>query len=144
MSSTPALEQAFGKYLVVDGEYIWKYTHKAFDFSVLGNTPITYPIEWASSKIPGYAIRATVPNFHGLTAFVVMSSVAARFFTPQISGIGATPRRRAGRVPHRPRRNVQPDHARAISAVEARTVGRLQLALRQRAGGRSGAVLGEP
>ena len=52
------LSQAFGKYLVLDGEYIWKYTHNAFDFSVLGNTPITYPIEWASSKIPGYAIRA--------------------------------------------------------------------------------------
>ncbi len=85
------MEQAFGKYLVVDGEYIWKYTHKAFDFSVLGNTPITYPIEWASSKIPGYAIRATVPNYHGFTAYVVMSSVAARFFTPQVSGIGATP-----------------------------------------------------
>ncbi|MGA2716285.1 MAG: TonB-dependent receptor, partial [Bryobacteraceae bacterium] len=85
------LSQAFGKYLVVDGEYIWKYTHKAFDFSVLGNTPITYPIEWQSSKIPGYAIRATVPNFHGLTAFVVMSSVAARFFGPQVAGIGAGP-----------------------------------------------------
>jgi Carboxypeptidase regulatory-like domain len=85
------LEQAFGKYLVVDGEYIWKYTHKAFDFSVLGNTPITYPIEWNSSKIPGYAIRASVPDFHGFTAFVVMSSVAARFFTPQVSGIGSTP-----------------------------------------------------
>ncbi|MGB7283385.1 MAG: hypothetical protein WBE13_14065, partial [Candidatus Acidiferrum sp.] len=85
------LEQAFGKYLVVDGEYIWKYTHKAFDFSVLGNTPITYPIEWDSSKIPGYAIRASVPDTHGFTAFVVMSSVAARFFTPQVSGIGATP-----------------------------------------------------
>jgi hypothetical protein len=85
------LEQAFGKYLVIDGEYIWKYTHKAFDFSVLGDTPITYPIEWDRSKIPGYAIRATVPNFHGFTAFVVMSSVAARFFTPQVSGIGATP-----------------------------------------------------
>jgi hypothetical protein len=84
-------EQAFKKYLVIDAEYIWKYTHEAFDFSVLGNTPITYPIEWASSKIPGYAIRASVPDFHGFTAFVVMSSVAARFFTPQISGIGATP-----------------------------------------------------
>ncbi|MGC2388992.1 MAG: hypothetical protein WA621_06310, partial [Candidatus Acidiferrum sp.] len=84
-------EQAFKKYLVIDAEYIWKYTHEAFDFSVLGNTPITYPIEWASSKIPGYAIRASVPDFHGLTAFVVMSSVQARFITPQVSGIGATP-----------------------------------------------------
>jgi hypothetical protein len=85
------LEQAFGKYLVIDGEYIWKYTTRAFDFSVLGDTPITYPIEWSRSKIPGYAIRASVPNFHGLTAYAVTSSVAARFFGPQISGIGATP-----------------------------------------------------
>jgi len=85
------LSQAFGRFLVIDGEYIWKYTHNAFDFSVLGATPITYPIEWASSKIPGYAIRASMPNFHGLTAYAVTSSVAARFFGPQISGIGAVP-----------------------------------------------------
>jgi hypothetical protein len=85
------LSQAFGRFLVFDGEYIWKYTHKAFDFSVLGATPITYPIEWESSKIPGYALRLSMPNFHGLTAYIVTSSVAARFFGPQISGIGATP-----------------------------------------------------
>ena len=88
------LEQAFGKYLVIDGEYIWKYTTRAFDFSVLANTPIFYPIEWASSKIPGYAIRASVLNFHGVTAFVVMSSVAARFLGPsqRLSGTrGAAP-----------------------------------------------------
>jgi hypothetical protein len=84
-------EQAFGKYFVLDAEYIWKYSSKAYDFSVLGYTPITYPIEWAKSKIPGYTIRGSLPNFHGLTAFVVMSSVAARFFGPQVSGIGVTP-----------------------------------------------------
>jgi hypothetical protein len=85
------LQQAFGRYFVLDGEYIWKYTHNAYDFSVLGNTPITFPIEWHNSKIPGFAVRATVPNYHGLTAFIVMSSVAARFFTPQVSGAGANP-----------------------------------------------------
>jgi hypothetical protein len=85
------IQQAFGRFLVVDAEYIWKYTHEAFDFSVLGNTPITYPIEWQASKIPGFAIRATVPNYHGLTAYVVMSSVAARFFGPQVAGIGSAP-----------------------------------------------------
>ncbi len=85
------LEQAFGRFFVLDAEYIWKYTHEAYDFSVLGNTPITFPIEWARSKIPGFAIRGTMPNYKGLTAYVVMSSVAARFFEPQISGIGATP-----------------------------------------------------
>ncbi len=85
------VEQAFGHYFVVDAEYIWKYTHKAYDFSVLGNTPITFPIEWNNSKIPGYAIRGSMPNFHGLSAYIVMSHVAARFFTPQVSGIGAVP-----------------------------------------------------
>jgi hypothetical protein len=85
------LQQAFGKFLVVDGEYISKYTNRAYDFSVLGATPITFPIEWNKSKIPGYAIRASMPDFHGLSALVVMSSVAARFFTPQIGGVGSVP-----------------------------------------------------
>jgi Carboxypeptidase regulatory-like domain/TonB-dependent Receptor Plug Domain len=84
------LQQAIGRYAVVSGDYIWKYTHNAYDFSVLGATPITFPIGWASSKIPGYAIRVSVPDYHGLTALVVMSSVAARFFPPQTSGLGTT------------------------------------------------------
>src|SRR5207344_1611806 len=49
-----------------------------------------------NSKIPGYTIRATVPEFHGFTALVVMSSVAARFFQPQMSGIGVTPAGQGG------------------------------------------------
>jgi hypothetical protein len=89
-------QQAFGKYLVVDAEYIWKYTHYGYDFSVFGNTPIFFPVEWHNSKIPGYAIRASVPEFHGFTALVVMSSVAARFFQPQVSGIGVTPAGQGG------------------------------------------------
>src|SRR5579863_7302510 len=84
------LQQAFGKYLVVDGEYIWKYTHNAYDFSVLGNTPITFPIDWHNSKIPGFLLRASVPNWHGFSALVVMSSVAARYFPPQVGGLGVT------------------------------------------------------
>jgi hypothetical protein len=84
------LQQAFGKKLVFSGEYIWKYTHNAFDFSVLGNTPITFPIDWHNSKIPGYALRADVPQVHGFSAYLVASSVAARFFPPQVAGAGAT------------------------------------------------------
>jgi hypothetical protein len=85
------LQQAFGRYVVFSGEYIWKYTHNAYDFSVLGNTPITFPIEWDRSKIPGFAGRVSVPNYHGFSALMVFSSVAARFFTPQIGGAGAVP-----------------------------------------------------
>jgi len=80
-------QQAFGKYFVLDGEYIWKYTHDGYDFNVFGTTPITLPIEWHNSKIPGFTIRGTVPNYHGLSAFVVMSHVSARFFPPTIAGI---------------------------------------------------------
>ena len=84
------LQQAFGKHFVFSGDYIWKYTHNAFDFSVLGNTPITFPIDWHNSKIPGVAARLDVPTVHGFSAYAVMSSVAARFFPPQVSGAGAT------------------------------------------------------
>ena len=84
------LQQALGKRVIVSGEYIWKYTHNAFDFSVLGNTPITFPIDWHNSKIPGYALHVEVPEFHNFSAYSVMSSVAARFFPPQVAGAGAT------------------------------------------------------
>jgi len=84
------LQQAAGKNFVFSGDYIWKYTHNAFDFSTLGNTPITFPIDWHNSKIPGFEGRVDVPNFHDLSAFVVASSVAARFFPPQVAGAGAT------------------------------------------------------
>ncbi|HME32648.1 MAG TPA: hypothetical protein VKG65_07860, partial [Terriglobales bacterium] len=84
------LQQAFGRFLVVDGEYIWKYTHTGYDFSILGNTPIFFPIGWVSSKIPGWALRASMPVNHGFSALVVMSSVAARFFPPQTGGLGVT------------------------------------------------------
>ncbi|HZC21836.1 MAG TPA: TonB-dependent receptor plug domain-containing protein, partial [Candidatus Binatia bacterium] len=89
-------EQAFGKYLVFSGEWITKYTHNGYDFSVLGNTPITFPIEWHNSKIPGYAGRINVPEIHGFQALMVFSSVAARFFQPQVGGAGATVATAAG------------------------------------------------
>jgi hypothetical protein len=85
------VQQAFGRYMVFSGEYIWKYTHDGYDFSILGNTPITFPVEWERSKIPGYAGRVSVPDFHGFSALAVFSSVAARFFTPQVGGAGAVP-----------------------------------------------------
>jgi hypothetical protein len=83
-------QQALGKFVVIDGEYIWNYTHTAWDFSVLGNTPIFFPIGWHNSKIPGWALRASVPVYHGFSALAVMSSVAARFFPPQTGGLGVT------------------------------------------------------
>jgi len=76
---------------VVDGEYVWKDTHNAYDFGVVGASPIYFPIEWSKSKIPGWDLRASVPNYHGFSAFVVASSVAARFFLPQVAGVPIVP-----------------------------------------------------
>src|ERR1700730_6511499 len=84
------LQQALGRFAVVSGDYVWKYTHTGYDFSILAATPIFFPVAWHNSKIPGYAIRVSVPEFPGFTALVVMSSVAARFFPPQTSGLGTT------------------------------------------------------
>jgi hypothetical protein len=84
------LQQAFGKYLVFSGDYVWKYTHNGYDFSILGNTPIFFPIAWHNSKISGVTGRVSVPNFHGFTALMVFSSVNSRFFPPQIGGLGVT------------------------------------------------------
>ncbi len=84
------VQQVLGPHFVVSGEYIWKYTNNGYDFSVLGYTPITFPVEWDKSKIPGFALRANVTPMHGFSAYVVMSSVAARFFPPQVGGAGAT------------------------------------------------------
>jgi len=83
-------QQAFGKFLVVDADYLWKYTHNAYDFSTFGNTPIFFPIAWKSSKIDGPSIRVSLPNYHGLTAFAVLAHVRARYFPPQVGGLGAT------------------------------------------------------
>jgi hypothetical protein len=85
------LQQSLSKYAVLSADYSWKYTHNAFDFSVLGATPITFPIGWHSSKIPGFDGRLDIPGIHNFSAQVVFSSVAARFFTPQTSGLGTVP-----------------------------------------------------
>ena len=84
------LQQAFGNHLVISGDYIWKYTRNAYDFSIFANTPIFFPIEWHNSKIPGFIVRANVPQTHNFSAYMVMSSVAARFFNPQVGGVGTT------------------------------------------------------
>ena len=93
-------EQAFGKFMVIDAEYLWKYTHNGYDFSDLLNTPIFFPIAWHNSKIGGPVARISVPNFHGFTAFMVLGHAFARFFEPQVGGLGSTPGNAVFRIDH--------------------------------------------
>ena len=94
------LEQAFKKYLVIDAEYIWKYTHNGFDFGVVAASPLAFPLDWHNSKIPGYAVRVSVPEQHGFTALMVMSGVAARYFPPQVGGVPFLPAPGVFRIDH--------------------------------------------
>lgn len=80
-------QQAFGRYLVVDGEYFWKHTRNGYDFNTLGDTPIAFPIAWNKSKIDGFSLRVSIPEFHGIRAFTVMGHTNARFFNPEVGGL---------------------------------------------------------
>jgi hypothetical protein len=80
-------EQGAGKHLVINGEYFWKYTDRDFDFDVLLNTPLAFPIQWEKSKIDGFAIKLTVPETHGISAYSVLGHTRSRFFGPEVGGI---------------------------------------------------------
>ena len=108
------LQQAFGKHLVLSGDYIWKYTHNAFDFSVLGNTPITFPIDWHNSKIPGFDFART---FRISTVSLPLSSCLRLRPVSSLRRSRVQARLLLGGIsfPHRPRRTIQRDHPSAVS-----------------------------
>ena len=81
------LAQAFGRYLSLDADYFWKFTHNAFDFDSLFLTPITFPIGWRKSKIDGLALRLTMADLYGFSAYSVMGHTRSRFFGPEIGGL---------------------------------------------------------
>jgi hypothetical protein len=81
------LEQSFGKLLVVNAEYSWKFTRGDYDFDVLFNTPVYFPIQWQKSKIDGFAIKVSVPERHGFSAYSVLGHTRSRFFGPETGGL---------------------------------------------------------
>jgi hypothetical protein len=81
------LQQGFGKLLVFDINYFNKRTTNAYDFNVILNTPITFPISWDRSKIDGISARINLTDYHGLTAFFVAGHTRARFFPPESGGL---------------------------------------------------------
>ncbi len=80
-------EQGFGKHVVVNGEYFWKYTDRDFDFDTVLNTPLAFPIQWQKSKIDGFGIKISVPQTHGISAYSVLGHTRSRFFGPEVGGI---------------------------------------------------------
>src|SRR3989442_3921927 len=80
-------QQSVGKLLVLDVDYFNKRTTNAYDFNVILNSPIAFPISWNKSKIDGLSFRANVTNYKGFSAFVVAGHTRARFFPPETGGL---------------------------------------------------------
>ena len=81
------LQQSFGRWLVVDADYFWKYTTNGYDFDTLFNTPIHFPISWNKSKLDGVAVRISTPNLHGFQWYTTMGHSRARYFPPENGGL---------------------------------------------------------
>ena len=80
-------EQGFGRHLIVNGEYFWKYTDRDYDFDVLLNSPLAFPIQWRKSKIDGFGIKVNFPEYKGVSAYSVLGHTRSRFFGPETGGI---------------------------------------------------------
>ncbi|HEY4359601.1 MAG TPA: TonB-dependent receptor [Bryobacteraceae bacterium] len=80
-------QQAVGKIFLIDADYFWKYTHNAYDFSTLLNTPITFPIAWHNSKLDGVTGRVSTTNLHGFQAYWTFGHTRARYYPPETGGL---------------------------------------------------------
>src|SRR5450432_3316197 len=83
------LQQAFGRYLLLDADYFWKYTNNAYDFSTLLNTTLTFPISWNKSKLDGVTGRLSTTNLRGFQAYWTFGHTRARYFFPEAGGLVA-------------------------------------------------------
>jgi hypothetical protein len=81
------MQQAIGRYVVLDFDYFNKRTNNAYDFNVLLNTSVAFPISWQKSKLDGASMRINLTNYKGLTAFMVAGHTRARFFPPETGGL---------------------------------------------------------
>ena len=81
------LQQAIGRYIVLDLDYFNKRTNNAYDFNALLNTSVAFPISWQKSKLDGASFKFNLTNYKGLTAFTVAGHTRARFFPPETGGL---------------------------------------------------------
>jgi carboxypeptidase family protein len=81
------IQQGIGRYIIIDADYFWKYTTNAYDFNVILNSPIAFPISWSKSKLDGVAVRVSLAEYKGLSAFFVAGHTRARYFPPESGGL---------------------------------------------------------
>ena len=85
------LQQGIGQWVVADVGYFNKRTDNAYDFNVLFNTPIFFPVAWDHSKIDGFTGKVNLVAHGGFSAFVVMAHTNAIYSPPGVGGVLLAP-----------------------------------------------------
>ncbi|HTN50271.1 MAG TPA: hypothetical protein VMK32_12645, partial [Burkholderiaceae bacterium] len=71
----------------LDADYFWKLTDGPYDFDVILNTPLTFPVQFRKSKIDGGLVRVTLPEIHGFQVYSTLSHTGSRLFGPELGGL---------------------------------------------------------
>lgn len=85
------IQQSIGGWIVADIGYFNKHTDNAYDFNVLFNTPIFFPVAWDHSRIDGFTGRVNLVEHGGFSAFMVMAHTNAIYSPPGAGGVLLTP-----------------------------------------------------
>ena len=80
-------QQTAGRWFVVDFGYFNKHTTNAYDFGVLFDTPIAFPIAWDHSRLNGFTGRVNLLQHGGFSGFLVFAHTNAIFSPPAAGGI---------------------------------------------------------
>jgi hypothetical protein len=73
--------------LHIAAEYFWKLTDGAFDFDVLLNTPLAFPVQFRESRHDGGLVRITLADYHGFQLYTTLSHTRSRLFGPELGGL---------------------------------------------------------
>jgi carboxypeptidase family protein len=84
-------QQGLGRWVVVDFGYFNKHTVNGYDFNVLFNTPIVFPVAWDHSRINGFTGRVNLVEHGGFSAFMVMAHTNAIYSPPGVGGVLLNP-----------------------------------------------------
>ncbi len=81
------IEQPLPRGLRLSGDYFWKFTDGPYDFDVILNTPLTFPVQFRKSQIEGGLLRLELPTIHGVQAYTTLSHSSSRLFGPSVGGL---------------------------------------------------------
>jgi hypothetical protein len=80
-------EQRLWRGIHLSGDYFWKFTDGPYDFNVILNTPLTFPVQFRKSQIDGGLVRVTLPELRGVQVNTTLSHTRSRLFGPSVGGL---------------------------------------------------------